>query len=145
MNTLDETKPRDELVAELEVAKASYDSAKIGELEAQIKKMDEQEEVHKKEMTEKRTIDNQQKAMKMEELTNLLKDKPENAEENAEIIKEQMKTRLLQTNERYTDKIKTLKTTNGIEKDKLMEEIKNLKEQIKEEQNTYKKIQNDFF
>ncbi|MEI6119076.1 MAG: hypothetical protein WCP92_07905 [bacterium] len=45
-------------------------------------------------MTETTDKANQEKTMKMEELTNLLKDKPENAETNAESIKEQTKGRL---------------------------------------------------
>ena len=138
MSTLDETKSRDELVAELDVANASYDWAKAKELEAAIKKLDEQGATHKQEMTEKRTIDNQQKAMKMEELTNLLQDKPENAEKNAETIKEQAKTRLFQTNERYINKIKELKNTNA-------EEVIKLKAEVKKEKDTYEKIKNDFF
>ncbi len=97
MSDLNKTRTKDELLAELDTAKASYDSAKVGELEAQIKKLDEQEGIHKEEMKGATQEANQQKTMKMEELTNLLQDKPENAEKNAELIVEQAKTRLQQT------------------------------------------------
>jgi len=42
MSDLNNLKTKNELLAELDTAKASYDSAKIGELEAQIKKIEEQ-------------------------------------------------------------------------------------------------------
>jgi|GEM_PF-1518621 len=80
----------------------------------------------------------QEKTMKMEELTNLLNDKPENAEKNAETIVEQSKTRLQETINRYIEKIKELKNSNN-------EEVIKLKEEVKNEKNSYEKVKKDFF
>ena len=78
-------------------------------------------------MTEETQAAKQEKTMKMEELTNLLKDKPENAEKNTETIIEQVKGRILQTVEKFTSKIKELKGANESEKDKLNNELKTIK------------------
>jgi|GEM_PF-1855474 len=40
MDALNTTKTKDELLADLDVAKASYDSAEIGKLEAQIQELE---------------------------------------------------------------------------------------------------------
>ena len=138
MSALNTMKTKDKLLAQLDTAKASYDSAEIEKLEAQIKKLDEQGEVHRQEMKGATQTANQEKTMKMEELTNLLKDKPENAEKNAEIIKEQARTRLFQANERYINKIKELKSTNA-------EEVIKLKAEAKKEKDIYEKIKNELF
>jgi hypothetical protein len=114
-------------------------------LEAAIKKLDEQGETHKKEMTEKRAIDNQQKAMKMEELTNLLQDKPENAEKNADEIRKQAIIRITQTNERYIEKIKALKNANESEKEQIKKELVDVKAQIKSQKDMYEKNQKDIY
>lgn len=106
--------------------------------EEAIQEITEKTEEHKAEMTQKRSIDNQQKAMKVEELKKLLNDKPENAKGNAEKIVEQSKTRLQQTIDRYINKIKEVKGANA-------EEIKNLREEIKKEKEAYEKAKKDFF
>lgn len=145
MSDLNNLKTKNELLAELDTAKASYDSAKIGELEAQIKKIEEQWEIHKEEMTEETQAAKQEKTMKMEELTNLLKDKPENAEKNTETIIEQVKGRILQTVEKFTSKIKELKGANESEKDKLNNELKTIKEDLRKTRAEYETTKNAFY
>ena len=144
MSDINKLKTKDELLAELDVAKASYNSAEIGELEAQIKKMDEQAVEHKEEMTEATKEATQEKTMKMDELKNLLQDKPENAEKNADTIVEQAKTRLQETIDRYISKIKELKTSNQADINSMGEVIDNLKTKLKEERNNYEKVKKDF-
>jgi chromosome segregation ATPase len=138
MSALNTMKIKDELLAQLDTAKASYDSAKIGKLEAEIKQLEEQGEEHKEEMKEITQTATQEKTMKVEELKNLLQDKSENAEKNTETIIEQAKIRLQQTIDRYIGKIKELKDTN-------IEEVKKLKEEVKTEKDTYEKVKKDFF
>ncbi len=88
---------------------------------------------------------NQEKTMKMEDLMNKLQDKPENAEKNAEAIVEQSKTRIKQTIDRYTDKLKELKTANETEKEKLNKELTDIRTELQKEKNTYEKVKKDFF
>jgi multidrug efflux pump subunit AcrB len=138
MNALDTTKTKDKLLAELDVAKATYDSAEVGRLEEEIKKINEKEVEHKVEMAGETQKADKEKTMKMEELTNLLKDKPENAQENAQEIVDQAKTRLQETIDRYINKIKELKNTNA-------DEVTKLKDEVKKEKDTYEKVKKDFF
>ena len=81
----------------------------------------------------------------MEELTNMLQDKPENAEKNAETIKEEVKGRLSQTIDRFTNKIKELKGANESEKDKLNDELKTIKEELKKTKAEYEAAKNSFY
>jgi len=87
---------------------------------------------------------NQEKIMKMDELTNLLQDKPENAEKNAELIVEQSKTRIKQTIERYLAKIQELKTANETEKKKIIKELEDVKTELKKEKDNYENAKNYF-
>ncbi|MFA7298698.1 MAG: hypothetical protein WC010_03580 [Candidatus Absconditabacterales bacterium] len=144
MSTLDTTKTRDELVNELDIANASFDGAKAKELEAAIKKIDEQGKEHKTEMTEATQKATQQKTMKMEELTNLLNDKPENTKENAEKIIEKSKTRLGETIERYINKIKEIKNSSESEKKNQESELKIIKEELKKTKEEYENAKSFF-
>ena len=145
MSDLNKIKTKDELLAELDTAKASYDSAKVWELEAKIKEFKEKWEVHQEKMKKAEAEAAKEKVMKMDELTNLLQDKPENAEKNAEKIIEQAKTRLTKTIEIYTDKIKELNNANDTKKETLNKEIVNIKTELKKEKNNYEKTKEDFF
>ncbi len=104
----------------------------------------EKVEEHKEEMAEATQQANQEKIMKMDELTNLLQDKPENAEKNAELIVEQSKTRIKQTIERYLAKIQELKTANETEKKKIIKELEDVKTELKKEKDNYENAKNYF-
>jgi len=118
---------------------------KVSEVsEETVQKIGEKTEAHQEEMTQATQEATKEKTMKMEELTNLLKDQPENAEKNAETIVEQAKTRLQETIDRYISKIKELKTSNQADINSMGEVIDNLKMKLKEERNTYEKVKKDF-
>ncbi len=140
----DLNKTKDELLSELDLAKAGYDWAKVQELEKAIKILDEKGEEHKVEMTEAREKVNEEETMKMEELINLLKDKPENAEKNAEKIVNQAKSRLKETIDRYVTKIKELKNTTGSEKEQLTKDLETARAELKAEKNKYEAAKNYF-
>ena len=113
--------------------------------EKAIEEIEAKTEMHQEEMAEATEQATQEKTMKMEELTNLLNDKPENAEKNAELIVEQSKARIKQTVDRYTDKLKELKTANEAEKEKLNKELADIRTELKKEKDTYEKVKKDFF
>ncbi len=100
---------------------------------------------HTEEMEEAKTEEMEEKVIKMEELTNMLEDKPENAEKNAEKIVKQAKTRVMTTINKYTEKIKEIKTANETEKEQLKKELENIKAELKKEKNNYDKTKEDFF
>jgi hypothetical protein len=137
MSDLNKTRTKDELLSELDIAKASYNSAEIGRLETELKQIEKQEKNHQATMKGANQMADQEKIMKMEELTNLLQDKPENAKDNAETIVNQAKIRLQQTIDRYISKIKEVKNTNA-------EEVTKLKEEIKKEKENYENAKNYF-
>lgn len=83
--------------------------------------------------------------MKMEDLRNLLQDKPENTEENAEIIVEKSKERLKETINRYTSKMKELNEANDVQKEALKKEIATIKTEIKTDKEKYEQVKKDFF
>jgi hypothetical protein len=95
-------------------------------------------------MTEAREKVNEEETMKMEELINLLKDKPENAEKNAEKIVNQAKSRLKETIDRYVTKIKELKNTTGNEKEQLTKDLETARAELKAEKNKYEAAKNYF-
>jgi chromosome segregation ATPase len=138
-------KRKEELLADLDVAKAGYDSAEVGRLEEEIKKLEAETAEHTEEMKEKTEEVNKEQTMKREELTNMLQDKPENADENADEIIKQAKTRISQTISRYTDKIKEMKAANETDKEKLSKELTDIKAELKKEKNNYQKTKEDFF
>lgn len=138
-------KTKDELLAELDVAKAGYDSAEVGRLEEEIKKLNEITAEHTEEMKEKTEEVNKEQTMKKDELMNMLQDKPENADENADEIIKQAKARISQTISRYTDKIKEMKTANETDKEKLSKELADIKAELKKEKDNYQKTKEDFF
>lgn len=138
-------KTKDELLADLDVAKAGYDSAEVGRLEEEIKKLEAETAEHTEEMKEKTEEVNKEQTMKKNELTNMLQDKPENAEKNAELIIKQAKARLTQTISRYTDKIKEMKAANETDKEKLSKELADIKAELKKEKDNYQKTKEDFF
>ncbi len=137
-------KSRDELMTELETAQASHDWTKAAELEAAIKELDEKAKVHKTEMKEAQTAEGEKKSMKMEELMNLLQDKPENAEKNAETLVGEAKTRLRQTIDRYSEKLKALRSANDIEKAKITKDLEDIKTELQQEKDRYETAK-DFF
>lgn len=96
-------------------------------------------------MTEATKKVDKEKAMKMEDLKNMLQGTPENKEKNADIIVEQAKTRIQETIDRYINKFKELKNTNNTEKDKLTKELEDMKAELKKEKDTYEKVKKDFF
>jgi hypothetical protein len=101
--------------------------------EEAIQAITEKTEEHKIEMTEATDKANEEKTMKMKELTNLLQDKPENAEKNAEKIVNQAKSRLKDTIDRYVTKIKELKNTTGSEREKLTKDLETARAELKKE------------
>lgn len=129
---------RQEIMKKLEPEVPEANEKAIEEIEAKT-------EMHQEEMAEATEQATQEKTMKMEELTNLLNDKPENAEKNAELIVEQSKARIKQTVDRYTDKLKELKTANEAEKEKLNKELADIRTELKKEKDTYEKVKKDFF
>ncbi|MCX6824518.1 MAG: hypothetical protein NT085_05335 [candidate division SR1 bacterium] len=100
---------------------------------------------HTQDMEKRRNEIQQGQTMKMSDLKDLLQDKPENAKENTEIIIEKAKTRVMQTIDRYTNKIKDLGKANETEKEQLKKEIADVKEEIKKEKEAYEKAKKDFF
>ncbi len=145
MSDLNSTKTRDELVTELSVAEASYDWAKVSELEAAIKTLDKKWTEHKVEMSEATQKVDKEKAMKIEDLKNMLQGTPENKEKNADTIVEQAKTRLQETIDRYMNKFKDLKNASESEKDVIKKQLEDMKAELKKEKDTYEKVKKDFF
>jgi hypothetical protein len=106
--------------------------------EAQVQEIIEGNRAHADEMGEAHRAETTSKAMKMDELKNLLQDKPENVEANAQLIVKQAQARLWDTIERYTAKIRELKDSNA-------KEIADLRAEIKKEKDTYEQVRADFF
>lgn len=100
---------------------------------------------HTQDMDKRRSEIEAKQTMKMDDLKDLLEDKSEKTEENAEIIIAKAKTRVMQTIDRYTNKIKDLEKANETQKEQLKKEIADIKEELKTEKNNYEKIKKDFF
>ena len=100
---------------------------------------------HTQDMDQRRSEIEAQQTMKMDDLKDLLEDKSEKTEENAEIIIAKAKTRVMQTIDRYTNKIKAMNEANDTEKEQLKKEIADIKTEIKKEKEEYEKAKKDFF
>lgn len=135
-------------LAQLAMKYADLEKLDIAQ-KAEVKKEEEtiqaeQTQEHKEEMDQATQQANQEKAMKMEDLINKLQDKPENAEKNAEELVEQSKTRIKQTIDRYTNKIKELNTANETEKAKITKELEDIRTDLKKEKEKYENAKNYF-
>lgn len=135
-------------LAQLAMKYADLEKLDIAQ-KAEVKKEEEtiqaeQAQEHKEEMDQATQQANQEKAMKMEDLINKLQDKPENAEKNAEELVEQSKTRIKQTIDRYTNKIKELNTANETEKAKITKELEDIRTDLKKEKEKYENAKNYF-
>jgi len=100
---------------------------------------------HKADMTEATKKADEEKAIKMDDLMNSLEDKPENIEKGTETIVESAKKRIMQTIDRYTNKIKDIQVANETEKERLNKELADIKTELKAEKNNYEKIKKNFF
>jgi len=77
-----------------------------------------------------------------ENKVNAVEEKPETPQEKTLTI---TKDRLKQSIDRYSNKLKELKTANEAEKEKLNKELSNIKAELKKEKNTYEQVKKDFF
>ncbi len=100
---------------------------------------------HTQDMDKKRSEIEAKQTMKMDDLKDLLEDKSEKTEENAEIIIGKAKTRVMQTIDRYTNKIKDIQVANETEKERLNKELADIKTELKAEKNNYEKVKKNFF
>lgn len=106
---------------------------------------EEKNKEHKTDMTEATNKADEEKAIKMDDLMNSLEDKPENVEKGTETIVESAKKRIMQTIDRYTNKIKDIQVANETEKERLNKELADIKTELKAEKNNYEKVKKDFF
>ncbi len=137
------------LTQQLQEAKDNNKQEDVQRLEELLKSLENQNQEHQEEMVEVTNKENIQKNIKVENLKNQLEDKPEdikqeNIKENTEEMIEQWKTRLKTTIERYTSKIKELKSANESEKAKVQKELEDIKATLKKEKENYEQAKSFF-
>ena len=115
----------------------------------QVSILEKEQKEHTKEIAEETVEADKEKNEQVDELKNKLNGedtKPkEEIKESSETQVETMKERLWKTIEKYIEKIKQLKNSNEKEKKKMNTEMDKLQKTIKEERDSYKKAQKDFF